>query len=84
MLRGSSFPPFYFQPASIMPAPTATQSATKVCANCTHWNQSEASAGECRRHAPQTVVFNVDANVKFESRFPVTKAADWCGDFQIR
>lgn len=67
-----------------MPASTATQSATKVCSNCTHWNKVSDASGECRRHAPQTVVFKVDENVKFESRFPATKPADWCGDFQIR
>ena len=41
----------------------------------------EDSHGECRRHAPQTVAFEVDDEVKFESKFPVTAAEDWCGDF---
>ena len=42
----------------------------------------EDSHGECRRHAPQTVAFEVDDEVKFESMFPVTASDDWCGDFQ--
>jgi len=41
----------------------------------------EAEHGECRRHAPQTIAFEVDDEVKFESMFPVTAAEDWCGDF---
>lgn len=42
----------------------------------------EDSHGECRRHAPQTVAFEVDDEVKFESMFPVTAGDDWCGDFE--
>jgi hypothetical protein len=47
---------------------------------------SEATQGECRRHAPQAIVFNVDGSLKFESRFPQTAAEDWCGGFlgQVR
>ncbi len=65
-----------------MATTTTTQTtATKACANCAHFQTTSASAGECRRHAPQTVAFNVDAGVKFEARFPGVKASDWCGDF---
>ncbi len=56
----------------------------KTCAACAHYQAVAASAGECRRHAPQTVTFHVDAGVKFESRFPAVKAADWCGDYQAK
>lgn len=59
---------------------TTTSATTAKCESCTYW-QAKASAGECRRHAPQTVAFTVDDNVKFESKFPVTQAADWCGDY---
>lgn len=59
----------------------APKTAVKACANCAHYQATSASAGECRRHAPQTVAFHVDDAVKFESRFPATKAIDWCGDF---
>jgi hypothetical protein len=58
-----------------------TTTITRACAACVHWNQMEAEHGECRRHAPQTVAFEVDDEVKFESMFPVTAAEDWCGDF---
>ncbi|MES2995575.1 MAG: hypothetical protein V4733_02070 [Verrucomicrobiota bacterium] len=54
---------------------------TKACGQCVHWNDLEDDMGECRRHAPQTVAFEVDEEVKFESMFPVTAADDWCGDF---
>ena len=61
----------------------STQTISKKCEACVYW-KSTAANGECRRHAPQTIVFNVDSNVKFESRFPVTKATDWCGDFSAK
>jgi hypothetical protein len=66
-----------------MSTPT-TRPATAVCSACKHWsNQSSADKGECRRYAPQTLVFTIDNETKFESRFPVTKASDWCGEFEI-
>lgn len=60
-----------------------TQTAAKACANCIHYKVTSATDGECRRRAPQTIVFNVDEKVKFESRFPTTKANDWCGEFTL-
>jgi hypothetical protein len=64
---------------------TTTKAATCTCADCKHWsNQAKASEGECRRHAPQALVFVIDAKTKFESRFPATQAGDWCGDFEKR
>ncbi len=63
-----------------MPA-TTTKTSVKACAACAHYKSNTATLGECRRHAPQTIAFQVDAGVKFESRFPKTKASDWCGDF---
>lgn len=62
-----------------------TTTTTKSCAACTHWNNTSAgSDGECRRHAPQVISFEVEADVKFESRFPTTAASDWCGDFSSK
>lgn len=62
----------------------STRPATAVCAACKHWShEANAEQGECRRHAPQTLVFTIDAETKFESRFPVTNASDWCGEFEI-
>ena len=58
-----------------------TQNTTKNCAACSHWKTS-SEGGECRRHAPQTIVFEIDQRVSVESRFPVTSANDWCGDFE--
>lgn len=58
-----------------------TDTATKACATCVHYNASTGDQGECRRHAPQTVVFQVDADTKFESRFPTVAADAWCGDY---
>ena len=69
------------------PNPLMSTILTKAvaCESCTYWKSVEAkAAGECRRHAPQTIAFTVDADVKFESRFPVTKAADWCGDYSAK
>ena len=59
-----------------------TKTATRACQACAYWNPFESDAGECRRHAPQTVAFEVDEEVKFESMFPVTAGDDWCGDFE--
>ena len=59
-----------------------TTTKTKACGQCVHWNSLDANSGECRRHAPQMVAFEVDEEVKFESRFPVTASDDWCGDFE--
>tara|TARA_B100001057_G_scaffold146728_2_gene146723 strand:- start:5863 stop:6057 length:195 start_codon:yes stop_codon:yes gene_type:complete len=59
-----------------------TETAAKTCKACAHWKSSSADAGECRRHAPQTIVFEVNDQVSVESRFPQTKAQDWCGDFK--
>lgn len=58
-----------------------TTTITRACQACEFWNIVEANTGECRRHAPQTVSFEVDDEVKFESMFPVTAGEDWCGDF---
>jgi len=55
---------------------------TKACRDCTFWNPAEDEHGECRRHAPLTVSFHVDAELHFESMFPATDAEDWCGDFE--
>lgn len=64
---------------------TDTHSSTAVCSTCQYWSSdAKASKGECRRHAPQMLVFQVDANVKFESRFPITLGADWCGDHKLK
>lgn len=60
---------------------TKTIAKVKACSSCTHYKATAATKGECRRHAPQTIAFNVDDKVKFESRFPSTKATDWCGEF---
>lgn len=63
---------------------TETATTTKTCASCTHFNASSDSQGECRRRAPQTVVFEVDDNVKFESRFPAVAESDWCGEYTAK
>lgn len=61
---------------------STTKTETKSCASCAHWKSGITGEGECRRHAPQLISFEVDDNVKIESRFPSTDAEDWCGDFE--
>lgn len=59
------------------------QAKTAVCATCRYWStDAQASEGECRRHAPQMLVFNIDDDLKYKSHFPATAATDWCGDYQ--
>ncbi len=62
----------------------STTTATKACAACSHWKAGAGAEGECRRHAPQLITFEVDDEVKVVSRFPTTAAADWCGDFEAK
>jgi hypothetical protein len=61
-----------------------TTTSHKACAACSHWKASAGTEGECRRHAPQLITFEVDDEVKVESRFPTTTAQDWCGDFEAK
>jgi len=61
-----------------------TQTISKTCANCAHWAEKGNSEGECRVKAPQFVAFQVDSETRFETRFPVTSAEDWCGEFEAR
>lgn len=61
---------------------SSTTTTHMACKDCTFWNLLEANQGQCRRHAPQLVAFEVDDQVKFQSKFPVTAGEDWCGDFQ--
>ena len=60
----------------------STETATKSCQACAYWNEGGSGEGECRRRAPQTIVFEVNDKVSVESRFPSTSATDWCGDFE--
>ena len=62
----------------------STKTTETSCQLCAYWKTSSNDKGECRRHAPQTIVFKVDSDIKFESHFPVTKGADWCGDFSSK
>lgn len=59
-----------------------TKTTGATCASCKSWDSKGADQGECRRHAPQLIVFEIDDTTKIESRFPVTSASDWCGDYQ--
>lgn len=64
-----------------------TSTQTAACGKYVYWHTEDSAKGEkgeCRRHAPQTVVFQVDDEVQYESTFPMTKAEDWCGDFESR
>lgn len=63
---------------------TTAKTQTKACADCIHWNEVESGSGECRRHAPQMIAFEVDEDVRVESHFPMTATDDWCGDFEAK
>lgn len=60
---------------------TKTKIANASCSKCAYWKNVSASKGECRRNAPKSVVFTVDEKTRFETRFPETASADWCGEF---
>jgi len=61
-----------------------TATVSKTCSACAYWKETSSSMGECRVRSPQSIVFKVDDETKFESRFPETKAEDWCGEFAAR
>lgn len=61
-----------------------TITKTDTCSKCTHWNATTDVEGECRRQPPQAIVFKVDEQTQFETRFPVTQSGDWCGEFQTK
>jgi hypothetical protein len=60
----------------------ATLTKDAACKMCVYWKTTTPDRGECRRHAPQTIVFKVDDQMKYEYKFPVTAGDDWCGDFE--
>jgi len=62
----------------------STTTTTKACASCTHWKTQASGQGECRRNAPQLITFEIDDDVKVESRFPTTAEDDWCGEFETK
>ncbi len=61
---------------------TTASTSTKTCSSCAHWKAEENNNGECRRHAPQVVSFEIDSSLSIESKFPTTSASDWCGDYE--
>ena len=61
-----------------------TATKTETCAKCAYWNAKGTDDGECRRQPPQAISFKVNEEVKFETRFPMTAADDWCGEFSAK
>lgn len=61
---------------------TMTQTSAKTCAACAYWKDNDGTSGECRRHAPQSIVIKLDGKPESVSSFPVTASKDWCGDFE--
>lgn len=61
-----------------------TMAANASCSKCTYWKSVSSDRGECRRNAPQSVVFAVDEDTRFETHFPETSAKDWCGEYVAR
>ena len=59
-----------------------------MCRTCPYWNcedPSEEGCGECRRHAPRSVVTPVDDDVDStkkcqEPTMPFTEGDFWCGN----
>jgi len=62
----------------------ATDIQNKTCSACAYWKDTDGTQGECRVRPPQAMAFTIDHETKFETRFPVTKAEDWCGEFRAR
>lgn len=52
----------------------------RSCSGCDHWqkDEGEPTLGNCHRYAP-----GAPAPAGF-TRWPETRAADWCGEFKPR
>ena len=61
-----------------------TATKTDTCIKCEYWNATGEAEGECRRQPPQAISFKVNDEVTYETRFPTTKADDWCGEFSAK
>lgn len=59
-----------------------TQVSEKTCQACAYWKKTSDAQGECRVQPPQAIAFQVDEETRVETRFPVTEASDWCGEFE--
>lgn len=58
--------------------------SVRVCRLCAHWcGLPDPSSGECRIRAPQLIA-GASVGQEGEARrvFPLTSAADWCGQWQ--
>ncbi len=62
----------------------------KECAGCQWWTVlsdrqlSGKGLGDCRRHAPITVLRGSPDGGKIVTRFPITRAVEFCGDWEDR
>ncbi len=67
-----------------MNAQTVADTHVEACGSCRYWKPPTGGeqVGQCRRLPPQAIVFRVEDQVQFVSRFPDTRQEDWCGDFQ--
>ncbi len=64
---------------------TTDMTKTKACESCVFWDpKDDGKMGFCRRNAPQSIVFQVDGETRFETRFPETAAKEWCGEYTPR
>lgn len=55
-----------------------------TCNACAFWKDTGADSGECRVNPPQAIAVNIDAQTRIETKFPVTAADDWCGEFEAK
>lgn len=63
---------------------TDLKTQTDTCSECTYWKPLSATDGECRRQPPQAISFKVNDELRYETKFPVTSEADWCGEFSAK
>ena len=50
-----------------------------ACNSCPHWKQATTATGECRRNPPSPVPL---PERRMGAIWPITKADDWCGEFE--
>lgn len=65
---------------------------TGQCCTCTHWDADRRSddvsaQGQCRAHPPRVIYVPPKDRAldhPFESEWPWTMGADWCGEWRVR
>ena len=65
------------------------QEGGRSCGSCRSWQEVDDRGGECRRHAPPALILTIAGHDPlppndWRTRWPLTRAADWCVEYEAR